>query len=267
LTLGIAIEKSGRHRADRDPMMGEIVMLTCRCIHRPIPLALLIGWMVLVGSSPSVAGLIMESPTSVGTLQVTNAFTPSPMYTLTLGGAQLINGGDARNGGSFRQSAFKFDLSTFSSSTQITAATFTFTVGGTQQAMPPAIPMVGVSGFSSSNPTVTIPDFFLPQTSIGNTGPLPPNSLPLNETFSLDATAYVQSLVSSGVSNVGFVTATTLGTNVILYGSDPSNPAAFRPSLTINFSVPEPPSLTLCVLAGMIGLSATRVRRGGQPDH
>jgi PEP-CTERM motif len=223
--------------------------------------SVVVGWATMIGPAPARAGFLTESPTSTGTLYASQTESQDPTYTLTLGGPYLNSFLEGRYGGFYNDSALKFDLTSLPPNIRITSATFNFTVASSDQAMFEA-PSLDVGGIGSSSPTVTLPDFFSSRTSLGSTGPLPGYPLgPVNETFNLDVTGFVQSLVNGGVSNVEFLTSEPVLGNATIYG-DSTNGASYAPSLSITFgAVPEPSSLVLCGLAGLIGLAVSRVRR------
>ncbi len=223
--------------------------------------AILMGLLFVTGPTITHAASIAESPTSVGTLSVTGAASPNPNNSLVLGGSLLENFvGSPDSGGSYSESAFKFNLSSLAGA-QINSATFTFTIAGATPIYDS--PSLNVSGYPSSSPTVTISDFTIPNVLLGATGPLPIKPSGLDQTFNIDATSYIQSLVNGGISNVGFLTSAGSRSIVYLYG-DASSGVSFAPTLTVNFdtsAVPEPSSLALCGIAGLVGFVALRAAR------
>jgi hypothetical protein len=224
-------------------------------------MVVLAGWISTMGPSSANAGSLVLPPTSVGNLRVTEAASPFPRMDLSLGGSILLNSFEGRSGGSYFESALKFDLSSLHG-TQIISAAFTFTVELAQQVFGgPAT--LNVDGFYSDSPIVAIPDFSSPTTFLGTTGPLP-DSRALNETFNIDATSYIRALIDAGESRVGFLTSVGSDSAVFLYG-DTSAGASFAPGLSLNLTpnaVPEPSSLALYAIACVVGLTVARSRTG-----
>jgi hypothetical protein len=233
--------------------------MTLRRISRRAAMAAFVGWAMAVAGERGQAGTIVEAPSTVGTLMVTNAATPTPTEMLTLGGATLINSFDGRQNGQYADSIFKFALPSLAPGDVITSATFAFTVESAQQVIDP--PSLDVGGFGSNSSTVTIPEFSVSTTSVGTTGTIP-SSPPMVTPYSFDVTSLLLSLLA-GSSDVGFLTSVPLTSNVTIYGDDSSNPASVRPSLTITYSsaaVPEPASCVLAALGllGVVGFQRLR---------
>jgi PEP-CTERM motif len=232
--------------------------MTLGRISQRVAIAAFVGWAMAVVGERGRAGTIVEAPSTVGTLLVTNAATPTPTETLTLGGAILINSFDGRGTAQYADSIFKFVLPTLAPGDVITSATFAFTVETAQQVID--APSLDVAGFGSNSSSVTIPEFFGSTTPVGSTGTIPSNP-PAVTPYSFDVTSLVLSLVG-GSSDVGLLTSVPGISNVSIYGDDSSNPVSVRPTLTITFSaVPEPASWVLAGLGLLGAIGFKRMRR------
>jgi hypothetical protein len=140
--------------------------------------------------------------------------------------------------------AMVFDLSFIPRGTTITSASFTMSVGGTSVLH--GNPVLGVSDYVGSSPTVSLGDFSLVTNPVGFFNNLPPNapvgSINIVQTF--DVSGFIQSLVNNGTPYAGFQFADQLGAEFI--------PGSTVPTLTITspvfLAVPEPRSALLLAL-------------------
>ncbi len=220
-------------------------------------------WVVLTfgGSAGAThAGFITEAPASVGTLFVTRAASPDPVRNLMLGGAILADGYERRYGGSYSESALKFDLGSIPRGSQVTSATFRFTVAVAVTVL--NAPTLNVDTFPATGPPTAVADFSALTTKLGSTGSIA--NLAADLPFTFDVTSLVGSLAGGISPDIGFLLSVPSDSNVLIYGDDAANPAEFRPSLSITYgaTVPGPSSLILCGVAGVIGLAVARARPG-----
>jgi hypothetical protein len=215
----------------------------------------LLTWLTSL-AVPAGASTVVALPASQGTENI-----DPPLYQaqFSSGLGSVSNSSDGTAVG-----AMVFDLSFIPQGTSITSATFTMSVGGSLAIHGGGNPYMLVYDYVGTSAIVSLADFGLPTTYLGEFSGLPkfagPGSLDVVQTF--DVSNLVQSLVTSGTRYVGFEFQAGSDSGVILPGN------TTQPSLTINspstltaLTVPEPPGALLLALgaAGVV-LFALRTR-------
>ena len=214
---------------------------------------------------PARGAFLAETAFSYGTRSTLNtppANYPNPSLDLT----SLSAGSDSRASGGTGDASVKYLLPT---SGTITAATLTFNVFSDQVSFTTITSITAMlTGYTATTSALSLNDFTLPTTSLGsktlplNIGnPFPPTN-PSNVTLSFDVTSYLQTLALAGTSAVGFTLDASAYTNFQM--STPTDATtSFRPTLSITYSaaVPEPASVILLGMGGVVPLIMTWRRR------
>jgi hypothetical protein len=200
------------------------------------------------------ANTISVAPASEGTqiehFNTTITFVPGIGQVATIPDYAIING------------AVVFDLSFIPAGTTITGASFTVSVNGSQSGGE-----LAVYSYTAPSNLVTMSDFPFGGILLGNSAPLPLSAPPgsIDAVTTLDATSFIQSLVTNGTPYAGFLLeaqVTDGGYN--LPGTTPISLSITSPSV---LTVPEPPGAVLMALGltGLLIVISVRAPRRARP--
>jgi hypothetical protein len=222
---------------------------------KPWALALTLCALTTPAGSTCRAGFVTLAACSAGNLETINPGSQLQSYSFTLTSGDLMDTSGSQYDTPIVQSAVVFDLSALPKGAVIAEATLEMTTYFYQATSIAQAGMM-VCGSAFPGPALTQADFFGPSYELGW------KNLPGADGFAPTTLSFdVTSLAQSGGKDLGFIL--DVSGNVEFYGTGASN-SAYAPSLTITYSpaaVPEPSSLVLCGVAGVVGLSTARLRR------
>ena len=213
---------------------------------------------VVCATGPARGAYLAETAYSSGTRVESGTTSGSIAYALNSG--QLEAAMDGRSGGTVEDFGLKFFLPP---ATAILSATLSLNLIAAQNTTN-SYPSVNgtIVGYAATSAALALTDFSLPSSSpVSFTVPTS-TTVPLNDLLTFDVTSYLQTLLATPTSAVGFRIAESTQ-QVGLTFSTPTDPtAALRPTLSITYAtaVPEPSSLLLVGMSLLIGAGSRYYR-------
>jgi hypothetical protein len=213
-------------------------------------LAVLVALLVVLGFGTGTkceANYTTLDGISAGDFIITNPYANMPTYRFDSNPGNFQDSGGDQYGDPIIESGLIFDPASLPAGSTINGATFTITTYE-QEANSVERAYLNVYEFYSSTPIVTEADFTGPTTYLGG------SSLP-TYAFSPITLSFNASIPPNG-EYVGFLLEVT--GLVYSYGIGEQNPA-YAPTLGVNYTpalVPEPSSLLLCSIGGLVGAIA-----------
>ena len=210
-------------------------------------------------TAPAQGAFLAETAFSAATRVEMGTTTGPISYALNSG--QLMASIDGRSSGSLQVAGLKFAIP---ASTSIASATLTLTIiqAGNTASGSAASVAATVAGFATTSTALTLNDFALSSTMVNGFSVPASTVYPRNLTVALDVTSYLQSLVASQATTVGFRIDDSTQQAGFFFSAPDDPTVAYRPTLNITYAaaVPEPSSLLL-VAAGLMVAVGSRYRR------